>query len=100
MTASWGQELQLTLLGPLQRVLGGDLTQSQEAGGSGSRGPLGPTSREHSLLVRPFPQGPRANIPPESDPGQAAGASGEGFHKDLFSPRPLQEILEASITMH
>lgn len=61
------------------------LTQSQEAGGSGSRGPLGPTSREHSLLVRPSPQGPRANIPPESDPGQAAGALWGGF-----SQRPVQ----------
>ena len=63
------------------------LTQSQEAGGWGSGGPLSPTSRRHSLLVRPSPQGPRANIPPGSDPGQAAGALWGGF-----SQRPVQPL--------
>lgn len=63
------------------------LTQSQEAGGWGSRGPLGPTSREHSLPVRPSPQGPRADIPPRSDPDQAARALWGGF-----SQRPVQPL--------
>lgn len=89
----------------LQRVLGGVPTGGQL---TGLRRPQGPTRRAHPLSARPSPQGPICFeqipllLPPEPEPGQAAQGSGGGFsfHKDLSDPGSLQEILEASITMH